>query len=87
MTDFSRKPEIEYDDSAGVESLTLTWWAEDRRAIFSVILRDGAVMGVTASMDPTRHHPLWRMELPKGLIKIASASDLPATRDKEASNG
>ena len=67
MIDLRAAPEVEYDDS-GDGSMILTWMAERGIEMFSVIIRDGSVIGgITPNGGAGK---FWKAPLPDGFVKI-----------------
>lgn len=70
MIDLTKKPEVEYDDG-GSGSATVYWNTDGFKEMFSLVIQDGCLIGVMS--DDKMHEP-WKIELPRGFIKIDCAA-------------
>jgi hypothetical protein len=66
--DLTQRPQVEYDDS-GSGTLTVSWMTEDKQKMFSVVLVDGAIVGVNTKLGSNGPKP-WKIKLPKGALRI-----------------
>lgn len=67
--DLTQRPSVEYDDS-GSGTLTVSWLTEDKQKMFSVVLMDGAIMGVNTSLGSSADPRPWKIQLPKTALRI-----------------
>lgn len=70
--DLTQKPQVEYDDS-GSGSLTISWLTEDKQKMFSVVLIDGAIVGVNSKLGASTPRPS-KIQLPKTALRINCAA-------------
>jgi hypothetical protein len=84
MTDIDvmQRPEVEYDDSA--DTLTAYWRAPHNGPMFSLVIQDGCLIGV---MSGTQRDKPWKIELPKGLVRIDCSVMTAKKTDEQSDKG
>lgn len=68
--DLTKPPEIEYEEDDDV--LNLHWFSDGKNSMFSLIIRDGVLIGCNVSAFGGRLP--WKVDIPKGLIRIDRAA-------------
>lgn len=64
MIDATKQPDVDYDEGC----LTISWLQGNE--MVSVRIADGSLIGTYVSAEPPRATSSWKIELPRGLVKV-----------------